>query len=107
MKVLMNNQQKHPFDGDWQTRGNTTKSTLIDWKNIIKVAAEWEWTRGRILGIGGFSSVYVATKEDDGLQFAVKSVGMKARDDFEMKSLELLQNEIKLMERLRSKYIVR
>ncbi|CAM6115615.1 unnamed protein product [Calypogeia fissa] len=67
----------------------------------------WKWKRGRILGIGGFSSVYLATKEDDKLQFAVKSVALKPRDDFEVKSLEALRNEIKLLQKLRSKYVVR
>ncbi|CAM6083658.1 unnamed protein product [Calypogeia fissa] len=68
----------------------------------------WKWKRGRILGIGGFSSVYLATREDNkGLQFAVKSVALKPRDDFEVKSLEALRNEIKLLEKLRSKYVVR
>lgn len=68
---------------------------------------DWKWKRGRILGIGGFSVVHLAIREDDGLQFAVKSVAAKAQNDFETKALKALKNEIMLLEKLQSTYIVK
>ncbi|CAM6106096.1 unnamed protein product [Calypogeia fissa] len=63
-----------------------------------------EWKRVAKIGKGGYGSVYIGQRVEDGMVFAVKSTKMKCSD---MESVLALRNEIITLSQIRCKYIVR
>ena len=62
------------------------------------------WIRGKLLGAGAFGSVNLAIEREDGGVFAVKSVVVNEGSEVALRAIE---NEIDMLQRLDSKYVVR
>ncbi|XP_024403862.1 uncharacterized protein [Physcomitrium patens] len=69
--------------------------------------ASQSWIRGNLLGAGAFGSVNLAINRENGEVFAVKSVQVKVRYAGSEAAVRAIENEIDMLQRLDSKYVVR
>nr|PNR31137.1 hypothetical protein PHYPA_027454 [Physcomitrium patens] len=69
--------------------------------------AAQSWIRGKLLGAGTFGSVNLAINRENGEVFAVKSVQVTERDSRSEVAVRAIENEIDILEKLDSKYVVR
>lgn len=75
--------------------------TLSDTKG-----SDFEWKRGRILGSGGFGSVYLCYDVDTGVELAVKQVQIYCQSEEVSKEVKALQREIQLLQDISNPRIV-
>ena len=71
---------------------------------VARLRCIMAWMRGRLLGAGAFGSVNLAIKREDGAVFAVKSVVVREGTEVAVRAIE---NEIRMLQELESRYVVR
>ncbi|KAJ8338787.1 hypothetical protein SKAU_G00355730 [Synaphobranchus kaupii] len=89
---------KRPEEGSLQTPGHKSsslKSRHI--KSIRKARVETYYTKGALLGRGGFGSVYAGTRMPDGLPVALKYAKKLEDDDIRLPGLTGLPREVALL----------
>jgi len=74
---------------------------------VLRGSRGFEWVKGQQLGRGAFGSVYVGMNKQTGSFFAAKQVSiMEPTSESGLKAQSVLQNEIRLLRRIRHPHIV-
>ncbi|RCV45268.1 hypothetical protein SETIT_9G440300v2 [Setaria italica] len=88
------------------TPPHLSHSSALLWFRLQHTRMDMEWLRGKCIGRGAFGAVHLAVDRATGRAFAVKSVDAKGAPAAAAAALACLENEIRILKRLSSPYVV-